>query len=86
LIYVHKEQALDDVERLYPARRYVMIDDKLRILEALKQQWDDRVTTVFPRQGHYAFDPEELRKRRPADIAIDAIGDVLSLDRSQFSN
>jgi FMN phosphatase YigB (HAD superfamily) len=86
LIYVHKEQALDDVERLYPARRYVMIDDKLRILEALKQQWGDRVTTVFPRQGHYAFDPEELRKRRPADIAIDAIGDMLSVDRNRFTN
>ncbi len=51
LIYVHKEQALDDVERLYPARRYVMIDDKLRILESLKQQWGDRVTTVFPAPG-----------------------------------
>ena len=80
LIYVHKEQALDDVERLYPARHYVMFDDKLRILEALKQQWGDRVTTVFPRQGHYAFDQEELRKRRPADIAVDAIGDVLGID------
>jgi FMN phosphatase YigB (HAD superfamily) len=85
LIYVHKEQALDDVERLYPARRYVMIDDKLRILESLKQQWQDRVTTVFPRQGHYAHDPEELRKRRPADIAIDAIGDMLQIDGSRFT-
>jgi FMN phosphatase YigB (HAD superfamily) len=85
LIYVHKEQVLDDVERLYPARRYVMIDDKLRILEALKQQWGDRVTTVFPRQGHYAFDPEELRKRRPADIAIDAIGDLLAFGRERFT-
>jgi FMN phosphatase YigB (HAD superfamily) len=84
LIYVHKEECLDDVERLYPARRYVMVDDKLRILEALKQQWGDRVTTVFPRQGHYAFDPEELRKRRPADIAIDAIGDLLKIDASRF--
>jgi FMN phosphatase YigB (HAD superfamily) len=84
LIYVHKEQALDDVERLYPAHRYVMIDDKLRILEALKQQWRDRVTTVFPRQGHYALDPEELRKRRPADIAIDAVGDLMGFDRGQF--
>jgi FMN phosphatase YigB (HAD superfamily) len=84
LIYVHKEQALDDVERLYPARRYVMIDDKLRILEALKQQWGDRVTTVFPRQGHYAHDPEELRKRRPADISIDAIGDLLEFGRDGF--
>ena len=85
LIYIHKEQALDDVERLYPARRYVMIDDKLRILEALKQQWGDRVTTVFPRQGHYAFDPEERRKRRPADIAIDAIGDLLTFGRERFT-
>jgi FMN phosphatase YigB (HAD superfamily) len=84
LIYVHKEQVLDDVERLYPARRYVMIDDKLRILESLKQQWGERVTTVFPRQGHYALDPEELRKRRPADIAINAIGDLLSFERDQL--
>ena len=61
-----------------------MIDDKLRILEALKQQWGDRVTTVFPRQGHYAHDPEELRKRQPPDIAIDAIGDLLSFRREQF--
>ena len=85
LIYVHKEEALDDVERLYPARRYVMIDDKLRILEALKEQWGDRVTTVFPRQGHYAVDPEELRKRRPADIAVDAIGDLLTFGRERFT-
>jgi FMN phosphatase YigB (HAD superfamily) len=85
LIYVHKEEVLDDVERLYPARHYVMIDDKLRILEALKQQWGDRVTTVFPRQGHYAVDPEELRKRRPADIAVDAIGDLLTFRREQFT-
>jgi FMN phosphatase YigB (HAD superfamily) len=84
LIYVHKEQALDDVERLFPSRRYVMIDDKLRILEALKQQWGDRVTTVFPRQGHYAHDPEELRKRQRPDIAVDAIGDLLSFERTQF--
>jgi len=85
LIYVHKEQALDDVERLYPARRYVMIDDKPRILEALKNQWGDRVTTVFPRQGHYAFDLEELRKRRPADIAVDAIGDLLDISPDRLA-
>jgi FMN phosphatase YigB (HAD superfamily) len=84
LIYVHKEQSLDDVERLYPARHYVMVDDKLRILEALKEYWGDRVTTVFPRQGHYAHDPEELRKRLPADISIDAIGDLLNFRRDQF--
>jgi FMN phosphatase YigB (HAD superfamily) len=84
LIYVHKEQALDDVERLYPARHYVMIDDKLRILGALKQNWGDRVTTVFPRQGHYAWDPEELRKRQPPDISIAAIGDLLGFGRDRF--
>lgn len=84
LIYVHKEHALHDVERLYPARHYVMIDDKLRILEALKQEWGDRVTTVFPRQGHYALDPEELRKRRPADLSIDAIGELLGTEPAQL--
>ena len=62
-----------------------MIDDKLRILESLKQQWGERVVTVFPRQGHYALDPEELRKRRPADITIDAIGDLLAFDRDRFA-
>ena len=58
LIYIHKEQELDDVARLYPADHYVMIDDKLRILSAVKKIWGERVTTVFPKQGHYAFDPE----------------------------
>lgn len=85
LIYVHKEEALDDVERLFPARRYVMIDDKLRILEALKNQWGDRVTTVFPRQGRYAIDTEELRIRRPADIAVDAIGDLLAFSPNRLA-
>ncbi len=62
-----------------PPSRYVMIDDKLRILPALKDTWGDRVTTVFPRQGHYAFDAAEIRKYRAADISIDAIGDLLDL-------
>jgi FMN phosphatase YigB (HAD superfamily) len=84
LIYIHKEQVLGDVERLYPARHYVMIDDKLRILESLKQSWGGRVTTVFPRQGHYALDREEVRRHRPADISIDAIGDLLGFGRERF--
>ncbi|HQT75839.1 MAG: haloacid dehalogenase [Rhodospirillales bacterium 20-64-7] len=84
LIYVHKEQVLDDVERHYPARHYVMIDDKLRILAALKRSWGDRVTTIFPRQGHYAFDPEEIRKHPPADFSIDAISELLNFRREQF--
>jgi FMN phosphatase YigB (HAD superfamily) len=85
LIYVHKEQVLDDVERLYPARRYVMIDDKVRILDAMKQQWGDRLTTVFPRQGHYALDPAEVSKHPPPDIAIDSIGELLKFGRDHFT-
>jgi FMN phosphatase YigB (HAD superfamily) len=80
LIYIHKEKELDDVERRYPAEHYVLVDDKLRILTAVKQIWRERVTTVFPRQGHYALDAEELAKYPNADVAIDKIGDLLTLD------
>ncbi len=82
LIYIHKEQELADVERLYPARHYVMIDDKLRILTAMKQIWGDRLTTVFPRQGHYATDPNSLRSYPQADLTIERIGDLLDHDLS----
>ena len=85
LIFVHKEQSLDLVERLYPARRYVLIDDKLRILSAVKAVWGDRVATVFPRQGHYARDPETLAAYAPADVAIEAIRDIVALDRNDFA-
>ena len=84
LIYVHKEHELDDVARFYPARHYVLIDDKLRILHAVKQAWGTRVTTVFPRQGHYAFDPAELTKYPPADVTIERIGDLRGLGREQL--
>jgi FMN phosphatase YigB (HAD superfamily) len=80
LIYVHKEQALDDVERRYPADHYVLMDDKPRILAAVKQVWGDRVTTVFPRQGSYAHDPAALATFPPADITIESIGDLLDYD------
>jgi FMN phosphatase YigB (HAD superfamily) len=76
LIYVHKEAELGEVERLFPARHYVLIDDKLRILDAVKKVWGDRVTTVFPRQGHYAADPDVLAAYPPADITIEGIGDL----------
>lgn len=81
LIYIHKENELDDVEQRYPADHYVLVDDKLRILTAVKAQWGARVTTVFPRQGHYARDPEALRAFPAADLTIDRIGDLLSTDR-----
>ena len=80
LIYIHKEEELDDVARLYPADRYVMIDDKLRILSAVKKIWGERVTTVFPKQGHYALDPEILAECPPADIELAKIGDLVSYD------
>ena len=80
LIYIHKEQELDNVERHYPARHYVVVDDKIRILDTVKKAWGRRVTTVFPRQGHYARDPQEVEKYPRADITLDRIGDFLDLD------
>ena len=77
LIYVHKEHELADVEARYPAAHYVMVDDKLRILAALKKVWASRVTTVFVRQGHYAHDPRMLAAHPPADVTIERIGDLL---------
>src|SRR5256885_13180838 len=78
LIYIHKEEELDDVARLYPADHYVMIDDKLRILTTMKKIWGGRVTTVFPKQGHYALDPEILAEGPPADIELARIGDLVT--------
>lgn len=79
LIYIHKEHELDDVERRFPASHYVLIDDKLRILTAVKAVWGTRLTTVFPRQGHYAHGPE-IAKYPPADITIERIGDLVNFD------
>jgi FMN phosphatase YigB (HAD superfamily) len=80
LIYIHKERELDDVEHRHPAEHYVFIDDKLRLLTAVKAIWGHRVTTVFPRQGHYARDPKALLSYPPADVSIKRIGDLLELD------
>src|SRR5215831_7316922 len=84
LIYIHKENELDYVERLYPADHYVLIDDKLRILTAVKKIWGERVTTVFPKQGHYALDPKILAENPPADIELAKIGDLLNCDLAAF--
>ena len=77
LVYVHKEAELDDVERRFPAERYVLIDDKVRILAAAKLHWGERVTTVLPKQGQFANDPDLLAAHPPADVTIDGIGDLL---------
>ena len=80
LIYIHKEQMLDDVGQRYPARHYVMVDDKLRILTAMKKAWGERLTTVWPRQGHYALDRKAIAAYPSADITIQHIGELLNYD------
>ena len=85
LIYLHKERMLSAVERRYPAEQYVMIDDKLRILAAMKAVWGERLTTVFPRQGHYANDPREIAERPPADVTLERIGELVDYRLPVFS-
>jgi len=80
LIYIHKEHELADIERRYPAEHYFLIDDKVRILAAVKKQWHDRVTTVFVKQGHYALDAETVSRFPAADIEVNRIGDLLDRD------
>jgi FMN phosphatase YigB (HAD superfamily) len=80
LIYIHKEQSLDDVERRYPAEHYVLVDDKPRILATIKKIWGNRVTTVLPRQGQYAHDAKVLATCPPADLTVERIGDLLNYD------
>ena len=85
LVYIHKEEMLDDVVQRYPAKRYVMVDDKLHILAAMKAAWGDRLTTVFARQGHYAFDPAILSKAPPADITVERIGELAQFDLQEVT-
>lgn len=84
LIYIHKELMLHDVERSYPARHYVMVDDKLRILAAMKRIWGDGLTTLWPRQGHYALDPKAIATYPPADLTIERIGDLVNYGLSDL--
>ena len=84
LIYIHKERMLDAVAQHYPARHYVMVDDKLRILQAMQDVMGDRLTTVFPRQGHYAVDPKNIAEFRAADVTVESIGDLLGFDFSSI--
>jgi FMN phosphatase YigB (HAD superfamily) len=80
LVYIHKEEMLGAVAERYPARHYVMIDDKLRILAAMKKTWKHRLTTIFPRQGHYALDPHNRAAYPPADLTIEHIADLIDVD------
>jgi FMN phosphatase YigB (HAD superfamily) len=85
LVYIHKEEMLDDVAQRYPAKRYVMVDDKLHILAAMKAIWGERLTTVFPRQGHYALDPAILSASPPADITIERIAELAHFDLQEVT-
>lgn len=80
LVYVHKEDELDDIEERYPAEHYVLIDDKLRILSAVKNLWGPRVTTVFTQQGHYAQSFQVRNMYPPADFSLERIGELLQYD------
>ena len=73
LIYVHKEQQLDDVRRRIPAGRYVIVDDKPNILVAVKRELGDRAVAIHVRQGRYARETGEWH----ADIEIDSIADLM---------
>ena len=84
LIYIHKEKMLEQVQRLYPARRYVMVDDKLRILAAMKAVMGERLVTVFPRQGHYAHDADAIATYAAADVTVERIGDLLEFDAGKL--
>jgi len=85
LNYVHKEQELDSVRHAYPAHHYVLIDDKLKLLDVVKKAWGEQVTTVFPRQGHYANDAQALAGAQPADIEIARIADLMEHDFSALA-
>jgi FMN phosphatase YigB (HAD superfamily) len=80
LIYLHKEQMLDSVKQHYPATHYVMVDDKLRILSAMKSIWGTALTTVFPRQGHYALEPRYTNGYPAPDVTLERIGDLATVD------
>jgi FMN phosphatase YigB (HAD superfamily) len=84
LIYIHKEEMLADVEERYPAQRYVMVDDKLRVLSAMKESWGGRLTTVFVRQGHYALDEKATAAYPSADISVERIGALAEYSLDQF--
>ena len=86
LIYVHKELELADVEKRFPADHYVLVDDKIRILTAIKKVWGAKITTVFPRQGHYALDQKSVAQYPPADLTVERVGELAQFSLDRFLN
>ena len=84
LIYIHKEEELGDVEQRYPAVHYVLVDDKPRILAEVKKIWGDRVTTVLPRQGQFAYAPDAASYRPAADLTVERIGELVAFEFRDF--
>jgi len=84
MIYLHKERVLDHMQQRYPARHYVMVDDKPNLLAAMKSTLGSRLTTVWVRQGHYALAAESKSVDPAPDMIIERIGDLMSHTLSDF--
>jgi FMN phosphatase YigB (HAD superfamily) len=83
LVFDHKEDQFEEVRRRVPAERYVLIDDKPRILAAVRERLGDRVATLHVCQGKYAH-AKEHDEFPPADRTVDALADILDLDLSTY--
>jgi FMN phosphatase YigB (HAD superfamily) len=84
LIYLHKEKVMDHVQKRHPAAHYVAVDDKPNLLAAMKLIMQDKLTTVFVRQGHYALAPGSNSVSPAPDRVIERIGDIATLNSSDF--
>jgi FMN phosphatase YigB (HAD superfamily) len=84
LIYLHKEKVIDHVQQRYPAAHYVMVDDKTKLLAAMKSTLGSKLSTVFVRQGHYALAPESAAATPPPDLVIERIAELKNLSLTDF--
>ncbi len=84
LVYLHKERMLAVMQRHFPATHYVMLDDKPKLLAAMKRVLADRMTTVFVRQGHYAADSEPVAIDPAPDLVVEHIGDLCDVAPAFF--
>jgi hypothetical protein len=80
LSYVHQEEVRDDIQRRYPADYRMKVDDKLRILTAMKKAWGEHGTTLFPPRKVRSDRPAVQASIRPPDITVESIADLLEYD------